>query len=74
MEFLAYTGCRVDEARWVLWSHVDRQRGELVIHGDPETATKNSTVRRIPIIKPLADLLGDLRDEHSKAMAAKVNF
>jgi site-specific recombinase XerD len=61
VEFLAYTGCRVDEARWVRWSHVDRQRGELVIHGDPETATKNSTVRRIPIIKPLADLLDDLR-------------
>ena len=60
VEFLAYTGCRIDEARWVLWSHVTRSRNELEVWGDPTTATKNSLVRRVPIIPPLAKLLDDL--------------
>lgn len=60
VEFLAYTGCRIEEARWVLWSHMDQSRGVLEIWGDPDTATKNGLARRIPIIKPLSVLLGDL--------------
>jgi integrase len=61
VEFLGYTGCRIDESRWVRWEHVDRQRNVVVIWGDPETATKNYEVRRVPIIPPLAKLLDDLR-------------
>jgi integrase len=53
VEFLGYTGCRVDESRWVRWEHVDRQRNVVEIWGDPETATKNYEVRRVPIIPPL---------------------
>ena len=59
-EFLAYTGCRIDESRWVLWEHIDRKLDVVEIWGDPETATKNSSLRRVPIIPPLAILLGDL--------------
>jgi integrase len=63
VEFLAYTGCRIDEARWVLWSHVDKARGVLEIWGDPETATKNGLARRIPIVQPLSVLLDDLSQQ-----------
>jgi integrase len=61
VEFLAYTGCRIDEARWVLWEDVDERRSEIEIRGDPQTTTKNSATRRIPFIEPLSRLLQDLR-------------
>jgi integrase len=60
VEFLAYTGCRIEEARWVLWSHVDRKRGLVEIWGDPSTSTKSGVMRRIPIIPQLAGLLDEL--------------
>jgi integrase len=44
----------------VLWEHIDRKLDVVEIWGDPETATKNSSLRRVPIIPPLAILLGDL--------------
>ncbi len=55
VEFLAYTGLRIGEARCVLWKHCDRQ--ELLVTGDPDQGTKNRQVRRVPIISALADLL-----------------
>jgi len=61
VEFLGYTGCRVDESRWVRWDHVDRSRNVIDIWGDPETSTKGGMMRRIPIIPPLSKLLDDLQ-------------
>jgi integrase len=57
---LAYTGCRLDESRWVLWEHVDRKLGGVEILGDPETSTKSTALRRVPIIRPLAALPDEL--------------
>ncbi len=61
VEFLSYTGCRVDEARCVLWDHVDENGARIKICGDPLNSTKSGKTRWIPIIEPLAKLLIDLR-------------
>jgi hypothetical protein len=55
---LAFTGCRKGEARRITWHDVDFDAGEIIVRGDPETATKNWTVRR----------------EHSIAQAQHVTF
>jgi len=47
---LALTGCRIGEAREIAWCDVDFDAGEIVVRGDPETATKNWTVRRVPLV------------------------
>jgi integrase len=61
IEFLAYTGLRIGEARWVKWDHIEEARSRIVIYGNPKTGTKNNTLRRIPIIDPLKKLLTDMR-------------
>ena len=38
---LAFTGCRKGEANQITWRDVDFDAGEIVVRGDPETATKN---------------------------------
>jgi integrase len=58
IEFLAYSGCRIDESRHVRW--VDIEADGIWIHGG-KTGTKNSERRRIPIVGPMRVLLEDLR-------------
>jgi integrase len=60
VEFLAYTGCRIDEARWVRLTDLDRPRKRIFISGHPDSSTKNSEGRWIPIIPPLERLLAEL--------------
>jgi integrase len=55
IEFLAYSGCRIEEAVNVRWTDVQNER--IWVHGDEETGTKGNESRRIPIIPPMADLL-----------------
>jgi len=38
---LAFTGCRKNEAGQIAWRDLEFDAGELVVRGDPETATKN---------------------------------
>ncbi|MEA3188779.1 MAG: hypothetical protein QOD99_2609, partial [Chthoniobacter sp.] len=47
---LAFTGCRKGEASQIEWRDLDFEAGEIVVRGDPETGTKNWTVRRVPMI------------------------
>jgi integrase len=58
VEFLAYSGCRIDKSRHIRWS--DIEDGSLWVHGGA-TGTKNKESRRIPIIEPMHRLLDDLR-------------
>jgi integrase len=58
IEFLAYSGCRIDESRHVRWIEIEADG--IWIHGG-KTGTKNSERRRIPIIGPMRVLLDDLR-------------
>jgi integrase len=60
-EFLAYSGCRVDESRWVKWPDLDRKRKQIWIAGHEHTGTKSGEGRWIPIIPAMERLLDDLK-------------
>jgi integrase len=47
---LAFTGCRIGEAREIAWRDVDFEAGEIVVRGDAKTGTKNWELRRVPLI------------------------
>jgi integrase len=58
VEFLAYSGLRIrSEAIWVTAEDVDWTRKEIIVRGDPVTATKNSETRRVPILPDMENLL-----------------
>jgi integrase len=64
VEFLAYSGLRIhSEAFWVTWADVDWQRKQIIVRGHPETGTKNSEMRRIPILPDMERLLTGLKNE-----------
>src|SRR5580704_274339 len=66
IEFLAYSGVRIkSEAHWIVWGDLDWNRKEIVVRGDPQTATKNSEIRRVPILPDMEALL--LRLKGAKA-------
>src|SRR5438034_5184377 len=60
---LAFTGCRKDETGQITWRDVDFDAGEIVVRGDPETATKNWTVWRVPLIPDARALFERMRSE-----------
>jgi integrase len=66
VEFLAYTGCRVGEARWVRWS--DIEDGEIRIYADH---AKRKRSRSIPISASLRDLLDRLSIPNGKQPRGK---
>jgi integrase len=70
---LAFTGCRKGEAGHITWRDVDFDAGEIVLRGDPETATKNWTVRRVPLIPDAYELFQRMRTDRSdESLEAKV--
>src|SRR6266567_3723574 len=70
---LAFTGCRVGEAREIAWRDVDFEAGEIVVRGDAETGTKNWELRRVPLIPDARALLDRMRAERPrKPLDAKV--
>jgi integrase len=63
VEFLAYSGMRIrSEALWVTWEDIDWQRNEIIVRGNPNTGTKNSEIRRVPILPDMEKLLKRLKD------------
>ena len=65
IEFLAYTGCRIGEARRVLWEDCDFGNVEIAIKGDPETGTKNWEIRRVPMIPAARTLLQRMKKQNA---------
>ena len=66
IQFLAYSGMRAfSEAPWVIWEDLDWQRKEIIVRGNPETGTKNSEIRRIPMIPDMEALLTRLKEGSS---------
>ena len=63
---LAFIGCRKGEAAQIEWRDVDFEAGEIVVRGDPETGTKNWTVRRVPMIPDARDSLHNIDNRKSK--------
>ena len=61
IRFLAFGGFRKNEAANITWSDCDFEKGEIVVRGDPETGTKNWTIRRVPMIPDMRKLLERLK-------------
>jgi integrase len=55
---LAFTGCRISEAREIEWRDVDFDAGEVVVR-----ITKNGEVRRVPLILDARALFQRMRSE-----------
>ncbi len=56
--FLAFSGCRISEARQVTWADVDWTRGEIKIHNAKRSRTSHANeLRFVPIIPPMLELL-----------------
>ena len=73
VEFLAFGGFRKSEARHITWADCDFVREEIVVRGDPVSGTKNSLVRRVPMIPEMRQLLETLRSQRPDAVpGAKV--
>jgi integrase len=62
---LAFIGCRKGEAAQLEWRDVDFDAGEMLVRGDPETGTKNWTVRRVPMIPDARALFERMRGERA---------
>jgi integrase len=70
---LAFTGCRIGEAREIAWRDVDFDAGEIVVRGDAKTGTKNWELRRVPLIPDARTLFQRMRNERSdESLDAKV--
>ena len=70
---LAFTGCRIGEAREIAWRDVDFDAGEIVVRGDAETGTKNWELRRVPLIPDARALFERMRSERAgESLDAKV--
>jgi integrase len=70
---LAFTGCRVGEAREIEWRDIDFETGEVVVRGDVATGTKNWELRRVPLIPDARALFQRMRSERrNESLDAKV--
>jgi integrase len=50
VRFLAYSGLRIGEAKFMTWADANFARHQLHGRGDPVTATKNGETRYVPMI------------------------
>jgi len=69
VRFLAYGGFRRGEAKNVTWNDCDFQREEIIVRGDVVEKTKNSEIRRVPMIAEMRQLLEGLREKRRKEPA-----
>jgi integrase len=70
VRFLAFTGCRLWEARQVTWPDVDFNRGLIVVHNAKTRKADNAPLTRdVPMIPDARALLGRLRDEGGQSGA-----
>jgi integrase len=65
VRFLAFGGFRKGEAAAITWGDCDLDKGEIVVRGDVETGTKNWTIRRVPMIPEMRELLQRLRQQRA---------
>lgn len=58
VRFLAFSGCRISEARKVTWADVDLERGEIkVFNAKRAKKSDKPENRQVPIIPPMRELL-----------------
>ena len=64
VELLAYSGCRLDEARSLRWRDVDFERDVFTVTGG-ESGTKNHEPRTVPLNDALRQVLARLHAERN---------
>lgn len=69
VRFLAYSGVRLGEAKYVTWADANVAGHQLHVRGDPLTATKNGETRYVPMIPELEQLITELRKERQNEPA-----
>ncbi len=70
---MAFTGSRVGEARQIEWRDLEFETGIIVVRGDPHEGTKNSEVRRVPMIAEARALFERMRENRpNESKDAKV--
>jgi integrase len=64
IRFLAFSGCRISEAKQVLWQDVDFERGEIRVHNAKRSKTTSAhDLRFVPIITAMRELLERMRND-----------
>jgi integrase len=63
VRFISFGGFRIGESANITWADCDFDKKEIVVRGDPETGTKNWSIRRVPMIPAMLELLQRLRAE-----------
>jgi len=69
VRFLAFGGFRKSEAANITWADCDFDKKEIIVRGDPETGTKNWSIRRVPMIPDMLQLLQKLRNQRPEEPA-----
>jgi len=73
VRFLAFSGCRISEARGVTWADVNMERGEINVHTAKRRCTSNAhSARQVPIIPAMRQLLERLRSEQNPKPSDRV--
>jgi integrase len=69
VQFLAFGGFRISEAKHITWADCDFARGKITLSGDPETGLKGrhaGEYREVPIIPDMRRLLERMRADRSE--------
>lgn len=62
IRFLAFSGCRISEARKITWADVDLDRGEMRVWNAKRSIRSSAAqFRQVPIIPPMRELLQRLK-------------
>jgi integrase len=64
VQFLAYGGFRISEAKHITWADCDFARGKIVVSGEPDTGLKGRHAgesREVPMIADMRQLLERMR-------------
>jgi len=67
VRFLAFTGCRKNEAKNVTWGDIDFKKGTIQVRGDEVTGTKNGDPRPVYFFPELKALLQRLKEKVPQA-------
>jgi integrase len=70
VQFLAFGGFRISEAKNITWGDVDFDKGHVRVLGDEEHGTKNGEFRFVPMIQDMRTLLERLKTEDAEAKSS----
>ncbi|MGO8699095.1 MAG: tyrosine-type recombinase/integrase [Limisphaerales bacterium] len=66
VQFLAFGGFRITEAKYITWADCDFVRGKITVRGEPETGLKgrrSGESREVPMIPDMRQLLERMKSE-----------